>query len=248
MQKMFLGQNIYLKKKKIINAGPVNTFSTYSVVAYNRIYKIKKNEFKLKTTLMGCAAFTAFNIIMNNLKLTKNKKICVIGIGGVGLSCLLILKKMGIKKIIAFDIVKKKIILAKKIGFKDVFNSNNKSNFLKIKNIDAVIDCSGNDKIINKFFPLLKTNGGKYILASNTKINSKFKLNTWDVIRGRSISGAWVKSLKEYKNFYKYKKIFFKIKDFDLFFTNKTYKLKDIQKAMFDLKYGKVLRPLIKLN
>ena len=195
---------------------------------------------------MGCAAFTSFNVILNNLKLHKKMKISIIGIGGIGLSCLLILKKLKYKNLFAFDTDKKKVQLAKKNGFINSFNSKLKNNYLKSAQSEIIIDCTGNENVVKKFFPLLKINGGQYILVSNTRVGSKLKLNFWDIIKGRSISGAWVKPLAEKKNFIKYKKIFFQVKEFNKFF-QKTYSLDNLQKAIIDFNSGKVFRPLIKI-
>ena len=237
----------YIYKNKFINAGPVNTFSTYSVVFYNRLYKISKKEFKKKTTLMGCAAFTSFNVILNNLTLRKNMKISIIGIGGLGLSCLLILRQLGFKNLYAYDIENKKIKIARNEGFLNSFSSKKSNVIKKMKENDIIIDCSGNIDAINTFFPKLKENGGQYILVSNTNINSSFRLKTWDVIKGRRISGAWIKPLNESNNFKIYKKIFFKINAFNNFF-QKTYKLENLQTAFKDFESGKNFRPIIKIN
>ena len=42
------GTKYLYKNKPVINAGPVNTFSTYSVVFHNRLYKLTIKEFKKK--------------------------------------------------------------------------------------------------------------------------------------------------------------------------------------------------------
>ena len=34
----------YLNKKQFVNAGPVNTFSNYSIVSENRVVKLPKNS------------------------------------------------------------------------------------------------------------------------------------------------------------------------------------------------------------
>ena len=99
----------YLHKKKIINAGPVNTFSNYAIISEDRILKLpKKNNLK-RDVLMGCAIPTAFNAVFNTLKGTTKDNIIIFGTGGVGLACIFAAKKVGFKKIFALDRVYKKL-------------------------------------------------------------------------------------------------------------------------------------------
>ena len=80
------GGTTYLdNKNRKINAGPVNTFSNYAVISENKIQKINKKSDLKKSVLLGCAAPTAFNCIFNNTIDQKNKKILILGAGGVGL-------------------------------------------------------------------------------------------------------------------------------------------------------------------
>ena len=98
-------QNIF-PKFGLINAGPINTFSEYSLVSENRVYKIKNKWFK-KTYLDGCAIPTAFNAIFNSLKVNESSTFMIAGMGGLGIACLHACLLTKPKKIVCIDVNKK---------------------------------------------------------------------------------------------------------------------------------------------
>ena len=62
-----------------------------------------------KGVILGCAFPTGSGMIINNTKLNKTKKICFVGLGGVGVSALLTAINYESKEIYAIDISKKRI-------------------------------------------------------------------------------------------------------------------------------------------
>ena len=45
--------------------------------------------------------------------------------------------------------------------------------------------------LIEKTYSLCKKFTGKFIVIGNTKINEKISIKTWDVIFGKTLTGAW---------------------------------------------------------
>ncbi len=115
------GGTFYLNSRGIkVNAGPVHTFSEYAVISENKIFKINRAE--KKKVLLGCALPTAYNVI-DDLKHLKIKSICIIGCGGLGISCVIASKDYKIKKIFALDKNRSKLNYAKKKGANVTFDS-----------------------------------------------------------------------------------------------------------------------------
>ena len=237
------------KKYGLINAGPVNTFSNYSLVSENRVYKIKKINNLQKLTLMGCAIPTAFNAIFNSLKVKKGKTIIIAGMGGLGIACLYAAIIARCDKIICIDMNKEKLKKIKKL--KNVVSICNKNKNLKtllekqVKFVDYSIDCTGNIGVINQLLNFTKFLGGKCLIIGNPDPNKKISLDPWHFILGKTLLGAWNTNKSFEKNFYKFLKIFLASK-VHKYFISKTYKLSNINRAFEDLKSGKVLRPTIK--
>ena len=236
----------YSKKYGNINSGPVNTFSKFSLVDENKVYKIKKKNLKT-TCLMGCAAYTAFRSIDENKIPNKNHKIVILGMGGIGLSLLIILNYLKIKNIFCIDINKKKKKLSLDLGAKNFFLYNEALKKNLVGNSDYIFDSTGKIDVIKNFFKYSKPYGGKYIFLGNPKFNQNLKVNSWDLMLGRSISGCWKIQSDMSKAFTKYYRHFVKIRKFNKIFSNQKYNLQSINKAFNDFAFKKTLKPLIKI-
>jgi len=239
-------------QKKTINAGPITTFSNFSIISENRCFKIPK-EFPLKkSVIFGCAVPTGAGIILNEIKPKKKDRICIIGLGGVGLSALIACKMLKLKNIIVVDIDNKKIKIAKKVGFKKtILLKNNKNAITKILNFnkgryfDYTIESSGKSKSIEFAFSLTKKFGGKCFFASHPNEKSKINIKPFDLISGKKIFGSWGGGSDPQKIAKIMSKFFLKNKNIlNLYFT-KEYSLKNINKAIKDFKKKSVLKPLI---
>tara|TARA_X000000950_G_scaffold289506_1_gene414452 strand:- start:5004 stop:6047 length:1044 start_codon:yes stop_codon:yes gene_type:complete len=242
----------YTKGSKIINTGGCNTLLNYSLVSENRIFKIsKKNKYHRESVLLGCALPTASNAILNNSSITKKSKILIMGMGGLGYASLFVLSYLRCTNITCIDSnINKLNILNNKKKFNFIYINKKKLNEFKKKNInnfDLIIDCTGSKNLIEETFSLLKPFSGRFIMIGNTKKNEKISINAWDFIAGKTLTGAWGNGGTIMKNFKTNEKILIdQISNIKKVLPKKNYKLKDINKALFDFKNGKILRPIIK--
>ena len=239
-------------KGKIINAGPVNTFSEYAVVSENRIYKLSKKDDNKSSVLLGCAIPTAFNSIFYSLKEANNGPICIFGCGGVGLSTILASKAKKLSPIIGIDVNKKKLKIAKKFGANKTFIFKEKNFIIKLKrycksDFPIIIECTGKIEVLKFCINIANNFGGKILVIGNYPKPSNIKFDPWNIIKGKTLMGAW-----NDKNLFDQKMEFFKKKMHKGYHTNffgsKVYKLDEINLAINDFKKGKVVRPLIKFN
>ena len=241
----------YLTQKKIVNAGPVNTFSNFSVVSENRTIKLPKNSNLKKDVLMGCAIPTAFNAVFNTLKKATKDSIIIFGAGGLGLACIFAAKEAGFKKIYALDRDKNKLKVAKEFG------ATNSIHLSNIKKFDLVmkdyknffsngLECSGNLKLMEKSINTIRNFGGKLIIIGNYPPSKKVNINPWNFIMGKNITGSWQHQLSYDKFFPLFYKKFKKFK-YNSYFGKKIYTLANINQAIKDFSSGKVIRPLIKM-
>ena len=102
------GFKIRSTNNEMVNFGPITTFSNYSIISENRVFKKPKDLSFKEAVLYGCAIPTGSGIVFNELKIKKKDKILLIGIGGIGLSCLLALKVIKAEKIYILEKNKKK--------------------------------------------------------------------------------------------------------------------------------------------
>lgn len=242
----------YKFRNKIINTGGYNTFSDYSIVSDNRIFKInKKNKYLRESILLGCALPTATNAIINSLKINPKSKVLIMGMGGLGYSSLFVLNYLKYKDITCIDSNPMRLNKFKNLRNLNFVLINRKNiNFFVKKNhekFNLIIDCTGSKELIQKTFSLCKKYVGKFIIIGNTKINEKIFIKTWDVIFGKTLTGAWGSGGAIMHNFKLNEKILInQIQNIRKILPKRNYKLSDINKAINDFSLGKVLRPIIK--
>ena len=238
-------------KGKKINAGPVNTFSEYSVVSENRVFKLSKKDDLKTSVLLGCALPTGFNSIFFTLKDCTKGPVFIFGCGGVGLSTILACKKKKLKPIIAIDVDMKKLKLAKKFGADQLLNFSEPNFYSKIdkvssSNFPVIIECTGKINILKICIRKTNSLGGKLVVIGNYPKGEKLNLDPWEIIMGKTLTGAW-NERENYDNKFKFFKSKIDTKKLNLFFGKKIYNLSEINKAIKDFKTGKVVRPLIKI-
>lgn len=237
---------------KKINSGKVTTFSNYAVVSENRIVKKPKSMPIKFAPFFGCAIPTGAGIVLNQIKPNKNDTVLVLGLGGIGLSSIMALKAIDVKKIIAVDVNIQKLKLAKKIGASKTILFNKKTLKEKIKNfcnsdkVDYCIESAGLSSTIELGISLIK-NKGKIVFASHPANGEEIKVKPYDLICGKKIEGSWGGDTKPDSDIKKIFKLFIKKKIKYKLIGKIEYKLKNINKAIKDLETGKVTRPIIKM-
>jgi S-(hydroxymethyl)glutathione dehydrogenase / alcohol dehydrogenase len=181
--------------KKIINSGPITTFSEYSIISENRLTKINENlEKKKEILLLGCTTSTAIGATQKLANFKKGQTSAISGCGAIGLTIIKTLKYFGAKNIVAIDIDNKKLNLAKKFGANVVINSRN-NNFLNIiKNrfpnkIDQFFECTGNVDVISRGFESLNQTGNE-ILIGVPPFDKKAEFYTLDINLGKNLIGC----------------------------------------------------------
>lgn len=241
----------YFNKKRKINSGQISTFSEYVIINENNVYKVPKNLDQKLASLFGCAVPTGFGVVIKNItRLKKNKYIGIYGFGGIGLMALLALNYFGFKKIYVVDKNIFNLKIAKKIikNVKICHVNNKKINIgIDKENIQLNFEFSGNTKLMQNAFQNISTKG-KCVIAGNPPKNDKIKLNPYEFIFGKKIQGFAGDEVLINKNLDLFTKIlnFHSKCNLNRFF--KSYKFKDINKAIKDFKNGKVIRPLIRFN
>jgi len=233
-------------KKRKINSGNITTFSNYSVVSSNRVYKLPESINFISGCLLCCALPTGAGMVLNNDSKIDKKKILIVGLGGVGLSSLLTAIYKKYEEIYAVDNNSQKIsYLKKKLKRHKIFYYNDIKE-LKHLNFDLIIESTGNAKVISASMKYLK-NHGKLIFASHPKFGEKIKIDPYDLILGKKIYGSWGGDINFKKHLHLLIKIIKFFKKIENVFFKKFYKLEEINTAINDLKNGKIIRPIIKL-
>ena len=115
-------------------------------------------------------------IALNELNITGNESIAVVGLGGVGLSCLIALRAMGYPNVVGFDTSEWKLDFVKDLGHDKVFLLNSRNifdhrSYAGPKDFDVCIEAAGSTSSIEFGFELLHSSGRLVLLLTRRKGN-----------------------------------------------------------------------------
>jgi len=181
----------------IVNSGAISTFMTKAVISENRIVKIPDKMPLREAALLGCAIPTGAGTVINTAKLSKGDTVAIFGIGGIGLSALLMAKLKQASLIIAVDIFDNKLDEALRLGATYAINAEKEdvlSKILKItdkRGVDYAIECAGVKESMGLAFKSVRYNGGLCIIAGNLAWGKEISIDPFDLIRGKRIIGTW---------------------------------------------------------
>jgi S-(hydroxymethyl)glutathione dehydrogenase/alcohol dehydrogenase len=243
----------YLCDGQIINSGRVTTFSNYTIVSENRLVKKPAGLAFDIATLFGCALPTGAGMVLNELNPPPSSAVAVLGLGGIGLSALMALKALGVKKIIAIDVSDEKLSLARTLAATHVINSQNEDCESALRNIvgqgvDFCVESAGTVSTIELGFKLIRQGGGQLLFASHPPEGDKIKIAPHELISGKKIAGSWGGGTKPDVDIPKMYQIFSNSNIPLGSLLTKRYKLEDINEALKDLRLGRVFRPLIVMD
>ncbi|MDO8492847.1 MAG: alcohol dehydrogenase catalytic domain-containing protein [bacterium] len=188
----------YVYKGKTIRSGKVTTFSEYSIVSENRITPVPMDTPNDLCALLGCGLSTALSTITNEAKVQPGESIMIIGLGGLGTCFIKAACFSGANPIIGLDIHDSKKNTLKMLNG-DLYVNHAKKDVVEsmqrkfgIKEVDVIIDTSGNAKIIAETIPLLG-NDGRYILVGQTKPGESVEVKIANHLFG-GVEGKMIKA------------------------------------------------------
>lgn len=231
-----------------VNSGKSTTFSEYTIVPENRLFKVPENISTLEAVLFGCAIPTGAGMVLNEHEPGFADNILVYGLGGIGLSALITIISLGFKNISVADISLRKLKIAKNLGVSKLYNLSEPMDRddISARKFDSIYEAAGTIEGIEMSFSMLKDTG-TLVFASHPEAGKKISLDPHELIKGKTIKGSWgggsdpetvVQKFSEIRN----------SRGIDLnAFIGKIYSLNQINQALLDLKNGKILRPIIKL-
>tara|TARA_A100001015_G_C15036844_1_gene736871 strand:+ start:194 stop:1234 length:1041 start_codon:yes stop_codon:yes gene_type:complete len=243
----------YMRGNQVINSGRVTTLSNYSIVSESRVVKKPADLSFDESILFGCAIPTGAGIVLNQVKPKPSNTLLIIGLGGIGLSALIMSVALKVKKIVVIDTHDSKLEHAKNLGAHFAYNAKNINLVKEVltdteKGFDYCIESAGLTKTIELGFDLLNKDYGQLFFASHPPHNEKISILPHELISGKKIFGSWGGDVKPNIDLPKIwnilKKTDINLKDFMPI----EYSLDDINLAIDDLKKGKVFRPLVKMK
>lgn len=225
-----------------INGGPIYTFANKVLISPDRCIKVKKDFPMKEGVLFGCAIQTGMGMVLNETRVKSGDNVLLVGMGGIGFFVYAALKYLNVKNIYVLDNNRNKLKIIKSFQKENVLKSFDQ---LKRSNIffDYCFDTSGSVTTIENSLKFLKDNG-RLIFASHPKHGSVIKIDPFDLIKGKKITGSWAGASKPSRDVFRYLHILRNL-NFFKYLNTKVYKLDNFKSAIKDMKKGIILRPII---
>ncbi|KAK9950269.1 hypothetical protein M0R45_005767 [Rubus argutus] len=145
----------------------------YCVVPANALTILPKSLPYTESAILGCAVFTAYGAMAHAAEIRPGDSVAVVGIGGVGSSCLQIARAFGASDIIAVDVQDEKLQKAKLFGATHAINAAKEDAVEKImeltggKGVDVAVEALGKPQTFLQCVQSVR-DGGKAVFIGLT--------------------------------------------------------------------------------
>ncbi len=248
------GRPIFPPTGVTYNEAPLNgatyTWGEHVLVRSGYVVKIPKSSDKYNSSIVGCAVLTGAGAVLHTAKVRPEESVAIFGVGGVGLSSLIMASILEAYPIIAVDISDEKLEFAKKFGATHTINSTKEDPVKAIHEItsggsDYSFDTIGIRITNEQILPSVRGggSGAENIGGMAVLVGMPGKEMSLDpghfMFHQRQFRGSLGATYPE-KDFQMYLRLYEEGKlPLDKLVT-KEYKLEDINKACDDLQNGKI--------
>ncbi|MFY0612048.1 MAG: zinc-dependent alcohol dehydrogenase family protein [Hyphomicrobiaceae bacterium] len=193
------GQRLSQNGKVIGHHSGISCFAEYAVMAQASLVKIDKAVPLVDAAMFGCAVQTGVGAAVNTASVRTGDVIAVIGLGGVGLSCMLGAKVAGAQRVIAVDLSDEKLGLARQLGATDTFNAADADCAEAIRaatdgGVDYAFEMAGSTKAMELGYNIL-IRGGSVVSAGLPPAGATFETNQAAMVGDeKSIRGSYMGS------------------------------------------------------
>ncbi|KAK7423658.1 hypothetical protein QQX98_000848 [Neonectria punicea] len=229
-----------------------SSFARMSVVAERSVVKCPYPESLAYFAPLGCGFQTGAGTLLNALKPDKTNTVVIFGVGSVGIAALMAAAYLQVKQLVAVDVLDDKLAIAKEFGATHTVNSRNCGEGgvqATIRDItgggaDFAIDCTGLIPVIESLLGCLAPRGTATTVGvppPNSVIHIEpqtFLLENKryiGVVEGGSHPQKFIPQLMELH----------RQGHFPVDKLCKVYSVKDFDRALDDLRQGKVVKPII---
>lgn len=247
------GGAVYEWDGKKVNSGGVVTFGRQMLASENRLTPLPEGLDMKAAIMMGCALPTGMGAVLNVCHARPGEAIAIFGAGGIGLSAILGASVSGCVPIIAVDINKDKLDLAKRLGATHSVNAAEIDpvkaiNEIVAGGVDHAVEASGVPVVMVQAMQAVRKQGGRAVVCGNAHAGSTVTIDPRLFNDGKSIMGTWGGDSVPERDYPRYARLLMAGKLDVASLLTKTYSLASINDALDDLEAGRVGRPLIDMS
>lgn len=191
------GRRLKLNGQEIAHYGGLSCFAEYAVVPRNSVQKISADVPMHDAALFGCAVVTGVGAVVNTADIKAGETVAVVGLGGVGLSCLLGAIVAGAARVIAVDVSDDKLALARQLGATETFNARDADCVERILaatdgGVDSAFEMAGTVKAMELAYKIT-VRGGQTVTAGLSPAAAQLSLPHYAMVQdGRTVKGSYM--------------------------------------------------------
>ena len=177
----------------------ISCFAEYTVVDQRSIVKIDKDVPLVDAAMFGCAVQTGVGAAINTAGVRPGDVVAVLGLGGVGLSCMMGAIVAGAQRVIAIDLSDEKLALARQLGATDTFSAADPNCADAIiaatdGGVDYAFEMAGSVKAMELAYKIT-VRGGETITAGLPPVEGTLSIPQYQLVQDeRSVRGSYMGS------------------------------------------------------
>ena len=238
--------------KPIFHYMGCSTFSEYTVLPEISLAKVNPEAPLEEVCLLGCGVTTGMGAVMNTAKVEEGATVAIFGLGGIGLSAVIVATMAKASRIIAIDINESKFDLAKQLGATDCINPKDYDKpiqevivELTDGGVDYSFECIGNVDVMRSALECCHKGWGESVIIGVAGAGQEISTRPFQLVTGRVWKGSafgGVKGRSELPDYVeRYLAGEFKLSDF----ITHTMPLDDVNEAFHLMHEGKSIRTVI---
>lgn len=238
------------KSEQELNLFYVGSFAEYVVVHERTAVKVREDAPLEVVCLLSCAVTTGVGSVINRAGLRAGESIAIYGCGGVGLCSVMGAKVAGAGKIIAIDVLDRKLEMAKELGAEYVINASREDPQQRVMEItgggaDYSIESIGNVKAMAQAFGSIHS-GGTCVLVGAPPYGDMLSTAPFEFLLGKTLKGSLLGNVRTRIDIPRYIDLYMDGKlPIDKLIT-RYYSLDEINQAFAAMERGEVIRSVIR--
>jgi Zn-dependent alcohol dehydrogenase len=175
----------------------VSSFAEYAVVPASGVVTLPDTMPLDRAALLSCAVLTGFGAVCNTAGLREGDRVVVFGCGGVGLNIVQGARLRGASRIVAVDLAKEKLALARRMGATDVVDASVDDPVSAVRDLiggaDAAFEALGREETIQHAWRTLDV-GGQLVLVGLLAHGASLTLDAGPFVNEQVIKGCYIGS------------------------------------------------------
>jgi S-(hydroxymethyl)glutathione dehydrogenase / alcohol dehydrogenase len=183
-----------LGDRPVFQMGGVGTFATHTVVAVEKVAKIRADAPLDRACLVSCAVSTGVGAAIFDGDITPGDSVAVFGLGGIGLNVVQGARLAGATRIIGVDLDTKREAIGRHFGLTDFVDAGSSDPVEAIKaivpgGVDRAFEAVGSERVVAQAVAATRAGWGRTVILG-VPTGPTVSIGHYDLLNGRTVAGS----------------------------------------------------------